>query len=67
LDVQGAYVHDLKAATRESVPVDKDAIEQAEATVSDAIDPIKARDYGPNPGLKCRRCEVRKICPFAKH
>jgi DNA helicase-2/ATP-dependent DNA helicase PcrA len=66
LDVQRAYVHDLKAAGRVSVPVDDEAIGRAETTVSEAADRIKARDYSPNPGLKCRRCEVRTICSFAK-
>jgi hypothetical protein len=27
---------------------------------------LRQRDYIPNPGAACRRCEVRTICPVAK-
>jgi DNA helicase II / ATP-dependent DNA helicase PcrA len=66
LDVQGAYVHDLKAATREPIDVDPMTVAHAETIVSDAAAKIRARQYQPNPGLRCRRCEVRTICKFAK-
>lgn len=65
LDVRGAYVHDLKAAVRHTVPVDPTAVIHAESTVSDAAARIRARDYRPNPGPRCRRCEVRTICASA--
>ncbi len=66
LDVRAAYVHDLKAASREPVPVDPAAISRAEATCREAAARIRARDYRPNPGLRCRRCEVRTICAFGQ-
>jgi len=66
LDVQAAYVHDLKAAAREPVTVDQGAIDRAEATVADAAARVRAREYQPNPGIRCRRCEVRTICRFAQ-
>jgi DNA helicase-2/ATP-dependent DNA helicase PcrA len=66
LDVRGAYVHDLKAASREPIPVEPAAIDRAETVVSEASARIRARDYRPNPGLRCRRCEVRTICASAK-
>jgi DNA helicase-2/ATP-dependent DNA helicase PcrA len=66
LDVRAAYVHDLKAASREPIPVEPAVIDRAEAVVSEAADRIRARDYGPNPGPRCRRCEVRTICAWAK-
>jgi DNA helicase-2/ATP-dependent DNA helicase PcrA len=65
LDVRGAYVHDLKAASREAVSVECDAVSEAEATVSEAAIKIRAREYEPNPGQRCRRCEVRTICRHA--
>ncbi len=65
LDVRDAYVHDLKAAEREPVAVDPAAVAEAEATVSEAAVRIRARDYRPSPGARCRRCEVRTICRFA--
>jgi DNA helicase-2/ATP-dependent DNA helicase PcrA len=66
LDVRAAYVHDLKAASREPIPVEPMVINQVEAVVSEAAARIRARDYRPNPGLRCRRCEVRTICASAK-
>ena len=66
LDVQAAYVHDLRAAAREPIPVEASDIEAAEGTVSHAAQRLRARDYTPKPGLQCRRCEVRTLCAFAK-
>jgi DNA helicase-2/ATP-dependent DNA helicase PcrA len=65
LDVRAAYVHDLKAAARQPITVDTAAISRAESAVSDAAAQVRARDYTPNPGVRCRRCEVRTICAFA--
>jgi len=66
LDVRGAYVHDLKLAAREAVAVDPDSISRAESKVAAAAVQIRARDYRANPGLRCRRCEVRTVCPSAR-
>ena len=65
LDVRAAYVHDLKAAARDAIPVDSQAVSDAEATVAAAATTIRAREYHPNPGARCRRCEVRTICRHA--
>lgn len=62
LDVRGAYVHDLRAGARAAVPVDSDAIAVAEATVTGAAKRLRARDFAPNPGPRCRTCEVRTVC-----
>jgi DNA helicase II / ATP-dependent DNA helicase PcrA len=66
LDVRAAYVHDLKHATRMPIEVDAVAIARAEATVTEAAERVKARDYRPNPGVRCRGCEVRTICGSAR-
>jgi DNA helicase-2/ATP-dependent DNA helicase PcrA len=66
LDVRGAYVHDLKAANRDPIPVDQESVIKAEGTVTDAAAKIRAREYEPNPGTRCLRCEVRTICPHAR-
>jgi len=65
LDVRGAYIHDLKAASRDPVNVDPAEISRAEAVVSEAAVRIRAREYHPNPGPRCRRCEVRTVCAFS--
>lgn len=66
LDVRGAYVHDLKAATRASVDITGDAIRSAEATVTEVAVRLRARDYRANPGARCRTCEVRTVCLAAQ-
>jgi DNA helicase-2/ATP-dependent DNA helicase PcrA len=66
LDVRAAYIHDLKAASRDPVPVEPAAISRAEAVVAEAATRIRARDYFPSPGVRCRSCEVRTICASAK-
>lgn len=66
LDVRGAYVHDLKAARRSPIGVLAADVETAERTVADAAVKLRGRDYAPNPGDRCRRCEVRTICKWAK-
>ena len=66
LDVVAAYVHDLKAASRDPVDVGEVAIGDAEAIVAEATVRLRARDYRANPGSRCRTCEVRTICPWAQ-
>lgn len=66
LDMRGAYVHDLKAGKRTEVDITDAGLAQAEVTVLEAADRLRERDYAPNPGLKCRKCEVRAVCGSAK-
>jgi DNA helicase-2/ATP-dependent DNA helicase PcrA len=66
LDVRGAYVHDLKAARRTSIPVAAADTTAAETVVAAGAASIRARQYTPNPGGRCRRCEVRTICRSAQ-
>ena len=66
LDVRGAYVHDLKAAKRMTVDVTAAAVSDAEVVVRDAATRLLARGYEPNPGTRCRACEVRTICAAAQ-
>jgi len=70
LDVRGAYVQDLsaKVVVNRRIPIDVTpaAVTAAEAVVTGAAGQLRARDYTPNPGkTRCRRCEVRTICPAA--
>jgi DNA helicase-2/ATP-dependent DNA helicase PcrA len=63
LDVRAAYVHDLKATRRDAVDVSGPAIDAAEMVVTEAAARLRTRDYRPAPGLRCRACEVRTVCP----
>ncbi len=65
LDVRAAYVHDLKNASRDPVPVDAATIERAETVVVEAAQQLRDRAYAPRPGLRCRKCEVRRMCRHA--
>jgi DNA helicase-2/ATP-dependent DNA helicase PcrA len=66
LDVTAAYVHDLKASKRDGVDVTTPAVSAAEGVVASAGQRIRAREFKANPGLRCRRCEVRTICASAQ-
>ncbi len=66
LDMRGAYVHDLKAGERTPVDVTPAAVAGAETVVLEAAERLRARDYAPDPGKKCRTCEVRTVCGSAK-
>jgi DNA helicase-2/ATP-dependent DNA helicase PcrA len=66
LDVHGAYVHNLKAGSRSPVDVGPAAIADAEGTILGAAARLRARDFSPTPGPRCRRCEVRTVCPSAQ-
>jgi DNA helicase-2/ATP-dependent DNA helicase PcrA len=65
LEVRAAYVHELKNASRESVPVYPAAIAQAEDIVLDAGARLREKTYTANPGARCRRCDVRHMCRHA--
>lgn len=65
LEVRAAYVHDLKASSRMAIDVAASAVNSAEETVREAGQDIRRRDFRPNPGVRCRRCEVRTICASA--
>lgn len=66
LDVRAGYVHDLRAGARESVDVGPKGIAAGEAIVTEAAGKLRLRDYAPNPGSRCRTCEVRTVCHAAQ-
>jgi DNA helicase-2/ATP-dependent DNA helicase PcrA len=63
LTVRGAYVHDLRDASRAEVPIDVDSRKQAVAVAEKAVKGIKNREFEAKPSVpKCGRCDVRSIC-----
>lgn len=62
LEVRAAYIHDLRAGDRVPVDVTPARIREAEAEVVSLVDRLRARDFTPQPGAKCRRCDVRRMC-----
>jgi DNA helicase-2/ATP-dependent DNA helicase PcrA len=65
LDVRAAYVHDLRAGDRRFVDVGSKQIKEAEAEVLSFVERLRARDFAPEPGAGCRRCDVRGMCSHA--
>lgn len=66
IDVRAAYVHDLRRGERTLVDVSAPSINQAESQVLQAGERLRARDYTPSPGQRCRTCEVRTVCGHAQ-
>jgi DNA helicase-2/ATP-dependent DNA helicase PcrA len=66
LDVQGAYIHDLRTSDRTSIDIDDRALAAAETTVRVAAERLRERDYDANPGTRCRTCDVRHVCASAR-
>lgn len=63
LAVKGAYVHDLRDASRVEVPIDIGSRKQAVEIAENAIRGIKNREFEAKPTVsKCGRCDVRAIC-----
>jgi DNA helicase-2/ATP-dependent DNA helicase PcrA len=63
LDVQGAFIHDLGSANRESVDISETALGAAVETVVSAAKGIKNRVFDAQPSVpKCGRCDVKAIC-----
>ncbi len=66
LTVQGAFVHDMAATQRHIVDVSDATIDAAEATVLEAAESLRARDFTPAPEKsKCGGCDVRQVCKAA--
>jgi DNA helicase-2/ATP-dependent DNA helicase PcrA len=66
LDVQGAFIHDLGSANRESVDTSPTALQSAINIVTEAAKGIKERKFDAQPSIsKCGRCDVRAICRAA--
>ena len=58
-----AFVHDLRSGSRSAVPVEEAAVEGAERRVHEMVQHIRSRQFDPQPGEPCKRCDVRELCP----
>jgi DNA helicase-2/ATP-dependent DNA helicase PcrA len=66
LNVRGAFVHDLKDATRMEVAIDEPSRKIAVQIAEKAVLGIKNREFQARPSTgKCGRCDVRAICRSA--
>lgn len=63
LTVRGAYVHDLRDASRVEIAIDIDSRKRAVDIAEAAVKGIKSREFEAKPTVsKCGRCDVRAIC-----
>ena len=64
LTVAGAYVHEMKSGERKPVDVASESIVSAEERVRSLVGDLRRRQFDPNPGTRCRRCDVRPLCRY---
>jgi DNA helicase-2/ATP-dependent DNA helicase PcrA len=62
LDVEGAFVHDLRSASRHAVDVSGPSVTAAQAEVVKLAAGIRQRKFPAKPGDQCRHCDVAPIC-----
>lgn len=63
LTVRGAYVHDLRDASRTEVQIDNESRKHAVEIAEKAVAGIKNREFEAKPTVtKCGRCDVKAIC-----
>ena len=66
LDVRGAYVHDLKAAAREPIPVDLRRSPRPRRRLRGRRATIRVAGLHAEPRPALPTCEVRTICRLAQ-
>jgi DNA helicase-2/ATP-dependent DNA helicase PcrA len=67
LQVQAAYLHDLREGNRKQVSVDVTSRINAVGVAQEAVKGIKTRIFEAKPeASKCGRCDVRAICKASK-
>lgn len=62
LDVDAAFVHDLRNASRHAVDVSGQSLATAQAKVVKLASGIRQRRFPAKPGEQCRHCDVAPIC-----
>ena len=61
---EAEYWHPLATAkTRRVTPFDVAEIETVRARLVEIADGIRAEDWSPKPGSRCRTCSVKLVCP----
>jgi DNA helicase-2/ATP-dependent DNA helicase PcrA len=64
LEVDSAWVHDLRRADRQPVDVSAKAVAATRERVKELIAAMKEGDFTAKPGPICSYCDVRPICRF---
>jgi len=66
LDVEAAYLHDLKTAVRKPVSVSPKDVDKARKRADSLAGRIINKDFNPCPGIGCRLCDVRQVCKHGR-
>jgi DNA helicase-2/ATP-dependent DNA helicase PcrA len=67
LNVEAAYLHQLKDSERKAVLIDNPTIKAARERANTAIQGVVDGEFPPKPdSAKCKTCDVRAICKHAK-
>ncbi|MFH0944264.1 MAG: ATP-dependent DNA helicase [Planctomycetota bacterium] len=63
LEVEAAYLHDLKQSRRASVPIDDRTCKKARRRAEALIEGLRSARFDPKPtASRCNRCDVRYVC-----
>jgi DNA helicase-2/ATP-dependent DNA helicase PcrA len=66
LDVQAAYLHDLKHSTRTSVDIKDAATRETLVQISRVFEKLEHAEFVPKPDTaRCQACEYKLICAHA--
>jgi DNA helicase-2/ATP-dependent DNA helicase PcrA len=66
LQVDAAYLHQLKDGVRRAVAVDETATAAAKTRAEGLIQGLRERSFAPRPErVRCRQCDARAICVHA--
>jgi DNA helicase-2/ATP-dependent DNA helicase PcrA len=67
LQIIEANIFDLKnKAHKRSVDISPAKITETETEVVGLVERLKAHDFVPSPGSRCRDCDVRQLCKYRK-
>ena len=63
LNVEGAYLHELRDGTRHSVPTAPDAVSSAVKRIGESVGRIRAAGFDPTrEAAKCKECDYHPVC-----
>jgi DNA helicase-2/ATP-dependent DNA helicase PcrA len=68
LTVEGAYLHDLDAATRDGVDISAASTDAAVGLAAGSVKAIRAGAFEPSPAKpKCAACDYHRVCCHTAH
>ena len=67
LDIVEANVFALQSKNKKikrPVDISAEEVQAAEIEVMELVGRLKARDFVPSPGTRCKNCDVRRLCKY---